>query len=176
MSVEIDEDEFVAEIDRQLTHGEMQEAARRWFSASQDHLEEAIQQRAGIDAARDQRGSLTSREQTGMFAIHQSGNFAGWDDATESFVFTYSHFAAVYHEFGTEPHEITADDGVLAFEWPDAPDEVVAMFSPGGDEEVNRGAWDGWVYFKSVDHPGTPAIGFVRRGRAVAVEWLEGLQ
>jgi hypothetical protein len=48
------------------------------------------------------------------------------------------------------------------------------MFSPGGDDEVNRNEWDGWVYFRKINHPGNPAIGFVTRGRAAAVDHLRG--
>lgn len=150
--------------------GVMNEAARRWFSASQKHLNDAISQRAGMDSE-----GRTGREENGMQAILQSGQPPQWSEEEGAWVFTYTHFAAVWHEFGTQPHTIRAEgDGMLAFKWPDAPDEVVAMFSPGDDDEVNRGEWDGWVYFKEVEHPGNPAIGFVRAGRAAAGDWLEG--
>lgn len=149
--------------------GAMNEAARRWFAGSQRHLEEAISQRAGIDSE-----GREGRREGSMHSILQSGQPPAWDESRQAWVFTYTHFAAAWHEFGTQPHTIRADgDGFLAFKWPDAPDEVVAMFSPGGDDEVNRGEWDGWVYFKEVEHPGNPAIGYVRAGRAEAVDWLK---
>lgn len=175
--VVVDESQLETALEVEATNdgGVMNEAARRWFSGSQRHLEEAISQRAGTDpnVADDSEGR-TGRQENGMQSILLSGQPPMWDESRKAWVFTYTHFASAWHEFGTQPHTIRADNGeMLAFPWPDAPDEVVAMFSPGGEEEVNRSDWDGWVYFKEVNHPGNPAIGFVRAGRAEAVDWLK---
>jgi hypothetical protein len=170
MSVEFDEDQLVAEVGR-VSEEAMEEAMGRWFTASQRRLQEAAGNRANIDSSRDRRGSLTGRQQQDLWKIGQTAQ-PPTRQADGSITFTYMHPAAVYHEWGTEPHEITGNP-TLHFPWPDAPDEVVAMFTPGGEDEVNRSEWDGWVHFPSVDHPGNPAIGYVRHGRRVARKWLE---
>ena len=159
-----------------VTHDHLNEASRRWFAGSQNWLEEAAEGRATVDRTRDSRGPLEVRENQGLWKIHQSGQPPHYDEARDAFVFVYTHFSAVWHEFGTEPHEIwPVNAEALAFEWPDAPDSEVAKFTPGGEDEVNRHQWDGWVFYGMVNHPGNPAIGYVRRGRDDAIEFLEGL-
>lgn len=171
MSVDVEEVpvDALAEAGEEEARELLEEAIRRWFSASQRHLNEAVSQRADLDSSRDQRGSLEGRRSNGMYAILQSGMLLG-RDADGDLAFGYTHPAAEYHEFGTEPHTIRPDDGdVLAFKWPDAPDGVVDMFTAEGED---RSDWDGWVYFPKVEHPGNPAIGFVTKGRNAAVDFL----
>lgn len=128
-----------------------------WFAESQDHLYEAAGNRSGIDSTRDSRGSLEGRQSNGLSSIAQSAVPPSWDDDREAWVFSYTHEGAVYQEYGTRPHEIRAKQAeFLAFEWPDAPQEVQKMFE---DTEGDL------VFFKSIQHPGIPAIGFVRYGR-----------
>lgn len=142
------------------------EAMNRWFSTSQEWLMEAAGNRSGLDATRDSRGALTGRQENDLHRIAQSAMPPQWDDAEGAWTFTYTHLASVWMEYGTEPHEIKAAEGeMLAFEWPDAPPEVQEMFDNWEEDHM--------VYFKKVDHPGTPAIGYVRAGRRAAREFLE---
>jgi len=71
----------------------------------------------------------------------------------------WTHEAAPYLSFGTPDHSVTADDGVLAFEWPDAPLEVQKEFSETFPT----------VFFKEVEVQGVEETRFVRRG----LRWLE---
>lgn len=55
--------------------------------------------------------------------------------------------AAVHIEYGTDPHTIEADSAAaLRFQWPSAPIPVYEAFA--GSFPV--------VFFKEIDHPGTP--------------------
>lgn len=121
-----------------------------WYEQSQLHLEEAASNRATI-ASEGRAG----RESTGLYAIHQQSVPPVWTN--EHWEFAYPHEGAIFQEEGARPHEIRARKAeVLAFEWPDAPQEVKEQFE---DTEGDL------VFFESIDHPGIPAIGFVRRGR-----------
>jgi hypothetical protein len=70
----------------------------------------------------------------------------------------WSHPAAPYWEYGTSPHKIQGDP-ILSFIWRDAPPGVKEMFS-----NTERVDGDPRVFFESVQHPGTPALRFVREG------------
>lgn len=140
------------------------DAAAFWFEKSQNRLEQAASTRADIDDTRDARGSLEGRAKNGLYAIQQGAVPPAWDDDEEHWSFSYPHEGAVFQEFGARPHEIRAKKAeVLAFEWPDAPQEIKEEFShTEGD----------LVFFESISHPGIPAIGFVRYGRDQTVEKL----
>lgn len=99
-----------------------------------------------------------------VFPIVQSATPAQWDGSRGAAVFDYSHRASVFLHDGTQTHEIVADDGVLAFEWPDAPPEVQDMFESTFPT----------VFFKSVEVEGLPALKYVERGLGEAADWLEG--
>lgn len=134
-----------------------------WFTASQDRLVEAAQQRAGGEGADDSEGRVGRRENnlTDMLDEFQP---PVWVESEQAWVFTVAHAAAVFHEFGAEPHEIRAAQArALAFEWPDAPKEVEEQFEDSFPT----------VFFNSIEHPGTPAIGFIRHGRSEARRRLQ---
>lgn len=123
------------------------ELANRWFSRSQEILV-----RAGDEHEYD------------LYPIVQSGVPPQWDEAEEAYVFKYPHQAAIYPEFGTEPHEVEADQAqALAFEWPEAPPEIEAMFPETFPT----------VFFKQVEVEGIPAIKFVRKSRAETKAYAE---
>lgn len=131
-----------------LARDEAREAANRAFSRSQEELFEA-----------------GDAEDYDVFPVAQSGQPPQWDRSRQGFVFSYPHEAAIFFEVGTEPHEIEAVRAeMLQFEWPDAPAEVRDMFE----------ATFPTVFFSSVDHPGTPALGYVQAGMDDATRYLEG--
>lgn len=70
----------------------------------------------------------------------------------------WSHPAAPYWEYGTSPHTIRGDP-ILSFIWEDAPPGIKDMFP-----NTERVDGDPRVFFQSVQHPGTPALRFVREG------------
>jgi hypothetical protein len=130
-----------------------------WFAESQDWLRDAEKNRSEL--GREQNNTV--RENNNLGEIAQSAQPPTWDDG--EWVFSYTHAGAVFQEFGAMPHEIRARKSeYLAFEWPDAPREVKEQF------EHTEGDL---VFFKSVNHPGIPAIGFVRHGRERAKTKLE---
>lgn len=136
------------------------DAADVWFEESQDWLYAAASGRSNIDSE-----GREGRRMNGLFSIAQSGHPPVWSESDDAWVISYSHVGSVYMEFGTEPHEIEARKAeFLAFEWPDAPQEVQEQFSETEGD---------MVYFKSINHPGTPAIGFLRRGRIKTEDYLE---
>jgi hypothetical protein len=75
----------------------------------------------------------------------------------------WTHPHANKIEVGVRPHEIEADDGVLVFEWHNAPDEVRAQFQ---DQWEDPDSWleEPMVTFAKVQHPGIPPVGFIRAG------------
>jgi hypothetical protein len=132
----------------ELSRDEAREAAGRAFSRSQEVL-----YGQGDDHEYD------------VYPVAQSGQPPEWDASKGGFVFSYPHEAAIFFEVGTEPHEIEAVRAeMLKFEWPDAPAEVQQMFE----------ATFPTVFFRSVDHPGTPALGYVQAGMDEAARYLEG--
>jgi len=78
----------------------------------------------------------------------------------------WSHEAAPFFEFGTSPHTIEGNP-ILSFIWEDAPAGVREMFA-----NTERVDGDPRVYLREVDHPGTPALRFVREG----LRWLRSSQ
>lgn len=132
-----------------------------WFQNSQDWLREAEKNRSELGKQKGVEG----REQNNLGQIAQKAVPPTWDEDKQRWSFSYPHEGAVFQEFGARPHEIRAKQAeVLAFEWPDAPEEVQEQF------EHTEGDL---VFFESIDHPGIPAIGFVRYGRDVAKRELE---
>ena len=132
-----------------------------WFQESTDWLVEAAENRSEIGVAHGRVG----RAQNNLSELADKAVPPMWDDEREAWVFSFPHEGAVFQEFGALPHEIRARKAeVLAFEWPDAPKEVQERF------EHTEGDL---VFFESIDHPGIPAIGFVRYGRDKAKALLE---
>lgn len=139
----------------------VRDAADLWFQESDGWLQDAATRRGELGQSKGRQG----RAMHGLASIQQSMQPPQWDDAREAWVWSVTHEGAVFQEFGARPHEIRAKKAeALAFEWPDAPREVQKEF------EHTEGDL---VFFESIQHPGIPAIGFVRYGRDRASEYLE---
>lgn len=133
-----------------------------WFAESQERLIEAAQQRSGGGEADDSEGK-EYRKHNNLTDMLDEFQPPTWNEQEQAWIFTVTHAAAVFHEYGAEPHEIRAGAAqALAFEWPDAPDEVKEQF----EESFPT------VFFNGIEHPGTPAIGFIRHGREKARQRL----
>lgn len=92
--------------------------------------------------------------------IMQGSIWGGWNEAEEAWTFHYTHLAAPFFEFGTDPHPIRAKNAeFLAFPWPEMEGEE---FGNTGMtfEEVFSDSWP-TVFFKEVMHPGTEPLRFV---------------
>jgi hypothetical protein len=61
-----------------------------------------------------------------------------------------------------KPHTIEGDP-LLVFEWENIPDEVAAQFRPAWESDENF-LEEPMVAFAEVEHPGIPAVGFIRKG------------
>lgn len=125
--------------------------ARLWFEEMQDKL-------------------LARGEQVGyeVHSVVQSGVPVHWDSDRGAWVTGFEHVAAEFLEEGTDEHTITPNDpdGWLAFEWEDGADVVL-------DEETGETVKERFsdtfplVFFKEVDHPGTPALKYARDSRDI---------
>lgn len=134
-----------------------------WFTASQERLVEAAQQRAGGGAADDSEGK-TYRKKNALTDMLDEFQPPVWVEGENAWTFSLTHAAAFFHEYGADAHEIRAKQArALAFEWPDAPDEIKEQFESSFPT----------VFFNSVEHPGTPAIGMIRYGREEARQRLK---
>lgn len=74
----------------------------------------------------------------------------------------WTHPHADKIEVGVRPHEIEGDP-FLVFEWPDMPDEVREDFQSQW-EDPDSFLDEPMVIFAKVNHPGIPAVGFIRHG------------
>lgn len=145
----------VEELGKEVTR----EAMTVWHTAAQERLMNAAGQRSGIDSKRDTRGELQGRKENDLHELADQFTPIVWSEKEQAWQFACAHVAAAFHEWGAKPHEIKAKQAqVLAFEWPDAPEEVEKQFEDTFPT----------VFFASVDHPGVPAIGFMRYGREQA--------
>lgn len=87
-----------------------------------------------------------------VYPIAQSTLPPQWSDAEQAWAFVFPHIAAPILEFGADEHEIEAKNTeYLAFEWPDAPPEIEERFEDTFPT----------VFFRSVQHPGTPALHYL---------------
>lgn len=117
------------------------DVANRWFSRSQEILQE--------------EGDAAGYNHSSVLQSGQPPQFDG-----ESWRFGYGHTASVFFEFGTEPHTITPNQAdMLVFEWEDAPAEVREMFSDTFPT----------VFFREVEVDGIDELRYVRDGRAQTV-------
>lgn len=140
------------------------DAVHIWFEESHDRLIEAAEQRAGTSDRPDDSEGKTYRRENNLTDMLDEFQPPEWVESENAWVWAVTHAAAVFHEFGADAHEIRAKAArALAFEWPDAPQEIEEQF-----EETFP-----TVFFNSVQHPGTPAIGMVRYGREKAVQRLK---
>ena len=142
---------------KQLTR----DAVDLWFQESFNWLTEAAERRSELGRAHGHEG----RSSNGLHQIAQSFMPPKWDSSRGAWIWSVPHYGAVFQEFGAIPHEIRAKKAeTLAFEWPDQPEAVREQF------EHTEGDL---VFFESINHPGIPAIGFVRYGRDKAKRELE---
>ncbi|MFB6284582.1 MAG: hypothetical protein ABEK59_11765 [Halobacteria archaeon] len=131
-----------------------------WFSQSENHLLRAAE-------TRREQGSTKVRRKGSLHNIQQLAVPPSWDEEKGRATFSYPHEGAIFQEFGARPTEIRARKAeYLAFEWPDAPREVKEQFEHTEDD---------LVFFKSINHPGIPGIGFVRKGRDKTAALLDSL-
>lgn len=149
----------VSEYGKEITR----EAMTVWNSEAQKRLMQAAGNRSDLDVQRDLRGALEGRESNALHELANEFTVPQWDEQEQAWVFAVTHAAAVFHEWGAMPHEIMARRArALAFEWPDAPEEIKEQFEDTFPT----------VFFNSVQHPGVPAIGYMRYGRQQAREEL----
>ena len=140
------------------------DAAHVWFEESHDRLIEAAEQRAGTSSRADDSEGKTYRRENNLTDILDEFYAPYWDDEERAWIWGIAHAAAIFHEFGADAHEIRAKQArTLAFEWPDAPDEIREQFESTFPT----------VFFNKVKHPGTPAIGMIRYGREKARKRLK---
>ena len=123
--------------------------ATRWKKNAEEYLREVAERRSD---------NMGDNAESGLHRIADEFTDPEWDDSRNRWTFDVDHPAAYIHEVGAQEHEIRARRAqVLAFEWPNAPEEVKEKFShTEGD----------LVFFKSVNHPGVPAIGYIAEGRS----------
>lgn len=139
------------------------EAITVWNSEAQKRIMDAAGNRRTIDDTRDSRGSLQGRRDSDLHEIAQSFTAPVWDSGEGAWTFSVTHAAAAFAEWGAQPHEIRAKHAqALAFEWPDAPEEIAEQYESTFPT----------VFFDSVEHPGVPAVGYLRYGREQARRYL----
>jgi len=74
----------------------------------------------------------------------------------------WTHPHADKIEIGVKPHMIEGDD-YLIFEWENMPDEVAEKFRSSW-ENPDSFLEEPMVAFTEIQHPGIPAVGFIRHG------------
>jgi hypothetical protein len=74
----------------------------------------------------------------------------------------WTHPHADKIEVGVRPHMIEGNP-ILVFEWPNAPDAVRAQFADAWESDDSF-LEEPEVAFTEVDHPGLPALGYIRTG------------
>lgn len=127
--------------------------AREWFTAAQDTL---------LDRGEDYEGVADQAEVQGVVqsgSPPQSTPDGDWE-------FTFSHPAAAYFEYGTEPHKITPNppNTMLKFPWHDPPSGIEERFRPQWEDPMHF-LEEPEVLLPEVDHPGTPELRWLRDSR-----------
>jgi hypothetical protein len=142
------------------------EATTAWHTAAQERLMEAAGGRSDLDDTRDMRGSLEGRQSNDLHKLAEAFTPPVWNADDQQWEFACTHAMAPMHEWGAMPHEIQAKQAqALVFEWPDAPEEIEEQFADTFPT----------VFFDSIEHPGVPAIGYMRYGRQQARKRLEAM-
>jgi len=144
--MEIDTSELEAAF-QGVSREQAMEAANRAFSSSQEILQ----------SEGDSRGYEA-------FPVVQSGFPPEWDDTKGVARFGYTHPASYYWEVGTQTHPVVANDGVLAFEWPEAPPEVQQMWEHSFPT----------VFMPASEVDGIDRMDYVKGGIEDARDWWEG--
>lgn len=147
MSLEVDTTELEIAFE-DISRQEALDAANVAFSAANDRLLEAADE-----------------HDYDLFPLAQSAREPQWSEADGGYVFGWPHEAAVYFNEGTVDHKIEpVEADMLAFEWPDAPQEVREMF-----EDTFP-----LVFFPEVEVSGLPAIQYLEHGMQQAERHLGG--
>lgn len=129
-----------------------------WNTTAQDRITSAAEMRT-IDSPQGDSEGRQGRLANNLHELVQSFTAPVWDATEGVWRFAVTDETAQIHEFGAVPHEIRAKQArALAFEWPDAPEDIQEKFE----------ATFPTVFFNSVQHPGAPAIGYMRHGREQA--------
>jgi len=82
--------------------------------------------------------------------------------AGDTYVAEWEHPHADKIEVGVKPHLIEGNP-ILVFPWPNGPDEVLEQFRPQW-ENPDHWLQEPEVIFAEVEHPGIPAVGYIRAG------------
>lgn len=80
----------------------------------------------------------------------------------DQYIVEWTHPHADKIEVGVKPHTITGDP-ILVFPWPNGPDEVLNRFR-GRWEDPSHWLEEPEVIMAEVEHPGIPAVGYIRAG------------
>lgn len=127
------------------------EAARRWFSRSNEVLTQA-----GDDLEYE------------TFPVVQSAQPPQWDDNEGAAVMSWPHRASVFFEKGTTAHEVEGDP-LLVFEW-----EAMRGEEFGDTGKTFEEVFDDFptVFLPRVNVEGIERIAFAQKGRQQAANWL----
>jgi hypothetical protein len=86
----------------------------------------------------------------------------------DQLVAEWTHPHADKIEVGVEAHEIRGDP-VLYFPWYNMPDDVAAQFEEQWNDPDSP-LEEPYVFMAKVDHPGIPAVGYIRAGFSRALK------
>ena len=92
----------------------------------------------------------------------EQGESEGELEQGNALVAEWTHPHADKIEVGVKPHVIEGDP-LLVFEWQNIPDEVAAQFEDAWNDPDNF-LEEPQVAFTKVNHPGIPAVGYIRKG------------
>jgi hypothetical protein len=132
----------------------LDQAERRLIGEQDNLVFQAIQKSHSVlDTAADRRDYDIENVKASL-----SGPTVSRDRNSVTVVYGWDHVAAPYFEFGTSPHTIEGNP-ILSFVWEDAPEGIRERFS-----HTERVDGDPRVFLPEVEHPGTPALRFIRAG------------
>jgi len=92
----------------------------------------------------------------------EQGESEGKLERGNALIAEWTHPHADKIEVGVKPHVIEGDP-LLVFEWQNIPDEVAAQFEDAWNDPDNF-LEEPQVAFTKVNHPGIPAVGYIRKG------------
>jgi len=98
----------------------------------------------------------------------QKGESEGELSKGNALVAEWTHPHAGKIEVGVKPHEIEGDT-LLVFEWHNMPEEVAEQFQSQWDNPDSF-LEEPQVAFTKVQHPGLPAVGYIRSGFSRALK------
>ena len=98
----------------------------------------------------------------------ESGESEGALAKGDALIAEWTHPHADKIEVGVKPHTIEGDP-ILVFEWQNIPDDVAEQFRPQW-EDPDSFLDEPEVAFTKVEHPGIPAVGYIRHGFSRALK------